>query len=883
MKTRIASLLLCTALTCVSFAARAQTLQKPAYLDTGLSAQKRAGDLVARLTLEEKATQIQHASPAIPRLNIPAYNWWSEGLHGVARAGEATVFPQAIALAATWDTPLMQQTADVIATEFRAKYLKTRGPDGSSAGYRGLSVWSPNVNIFRDPRWGRGQETYGEDPYLTSRMGVAFIEGLQGDDPAHLKTVATVKHFAVHSGPEADRHREDIHPSPRDRVDTYLPAFHAAITEARAEALMCAYNAVDGVPACANTDYLIDTLRKDWGFKGQVVSDCAAVADVYLPKSHAFVKTPEEAVAAVIKADTDLICEFASNKTADPQVTLNAVKQGLISESELDQAVRRLFEARMRLGLFDPEGSGPYGKITASDFDTPQHRALALATAQKAIVLLKNDGLLPLKTQPKRIAVIGPNADSIDALVGNYNGTPSKPITVLAGIRARFPKAEVTYVEGTGWVAPPLENVPDGVLCLDQACTQKGLKFEEFKGPKLEGAAVKTETAANAKFSWGRPTREDRESSIRWSGYIKAQEAGTHRFRFTGDDGYRIYIDDKLIADVWDIAWPTSDSDVQLEAGHVYKLRIEAVQRGTREDQQFQWSRPSAGDATALQAASNADLVVFVGGLTSRLEGEEMRVAAPGFAGGDRTSLDLPAPQQKLIERLHATGKPVVLVLMNGSAMSVNWADQNLPAIIEAWYPGGEGGQAVAGLMAGDFSPAGRLPVTFYKSADQLPPFKDYSMNGRTYRYFEGEALYPFGYGLSYTTFGYGPAVLSRKSVKAGDKVNVSVEVSNIGTRDADEVVQLYVSRRPSEGAPIRALKAFRRISLKAGEKRKVSFTLDASAMSIVDAAGNRQVAPGQVDIWIGGGQPGSRAGLSAPAGVRTKLEVTGKKTIAQF
>jgi beta-glucosidase len=858
--------------------------QTPApYLQVTLDAKTRAADLVSRMTLEEKAAQIQNGAPAIQRLGVPAYDYWNEGLHGVARAGDATVFPQAIGLAATWDAPGIKHVADVIATEFRAKNLKARAAgNGDTKRYEGLTVWSPNVNIFRDPRWGRGQETWGEDPYLTSRMGVAFIEGLQGDDPLHPKTAAVVKHFAVHSGPEADRHKDDIHPSPRDRVDTYLPAFHAAVTEARAEGVMCAYNAIDGVPACGNKDYMVDTLRQDWGFKGHGVSDCAAIADFYLPASHAYVKTPEEAVATAITTGVDVVCDFAANKTFDPQTTISAVRQGLISEADLDTALVRLFDVRMRLGLFDPVGTGPYAAITAKDYDTPAHRDLALKTAEDAMVLLKNDGLLPLKTVPKRIAVIGPNGDSIDALVGNYNGTPSKPVTVYAGLKARFPDAEVTHVEGTGWVAPPLENVPDVALCLDQACTTTGLKQEEFKGAKLEGAPVATKTELNAKFRWGWPTREERESSIRWTGYIRAEESGAHRFRFTGDDGYRIYIDDKLIADVWDIAWPTSDTDVQLKAGHVYKLRVEAVQRGVREDQLLQWSRPSNGDEKALGAARDADLIVFAAGLTARLEGEEMRVAAPGFAGGDRTSLDLPAPQQKLLERLHATGKPVVLVLMNGSAMSVNWADAHVPAIVEAWYPGGEGGKAVANLLAGDFSPAGRLPVTFYRSADQLPSFKDYGMTGRTYRYFAGEALYPFGHGLSYTRFAYAKPVIDRPRIDAGQAVTVSVNVTNSGGRDGDEVVQLYVTRQ-AEGAPVRALKAFQRIALKAGETRRVTFTLDAKALSIVDANGNRVVDAGVADIWIGGGQPGQRAGLPQAAGVSARVDITGQKAIQPF
>lgn len=863
----------------------AQQADKPVpatYRDPSADARARAADLVARMTLEEKAAQIHHNAPAIPRLGVPAYNWWSEGLHGVARAGEATVFPQAIALAATWDLALMQRVADVIATEHRAKYAAERKPDGSSGQYRGLTIWSPNVNIFRDPRWGRGQETYGEDPFLTARMAVAFIRGLQGDDPAQPKTVAAVKHFAVHSGPEPSRHSDDVHPSPRDVTETYLPAFHAAIIEAKAQAIMCAYNAIDGVPACGSTAYLQDILRRDWKFDGHVVSDCAAVADFYLPTSHAYVKTPEEAVASAVKAGTDLICDFVANKTTDPQTTVNAVRQGLLGEAELDTALVRLFEARFRLGTMDVPAAGRWAGIGATDLDTPAHRALALETARKSLVLLKNDGLLPLKAAPKRIAVIGPNADSVDALVGNYNGTPSKPRTILAGIRTRFPDAEVSFVEGTGWVAPPLEDVPDAALCVDQACTRAGLEMESFDNLRLQGAPAEMRTDRNAVYRWGWPTRQQRDGTVRWSGWLKPGESGRYRFRYTGDAGYRIWVDDKLIADVWDIAWPTSDTEVELAAGKPVRLRIEAAQKGQRGEQRFRWSRPSAAGDKALAAARDADLVVFAGGLTARLEGEEMRVAAPGFDGGDRTSLDLPAPQQKLLEALHAMGKPVVLVLMNGSAMSVNWADRNLPAIVEAWYPGGEGGDAVAQLIAGDFSPSGRLPVTFYQSADQLPAFTDYAMEGRTYRYARGTPLYPFGHGLSYTRFSYGKPRLSAGNVKAGEAVTLRVEVRNSGARAGEEVVQLYASR-PIPGAPVRSLWGFQRVSLNPGEARTLSFTVDAKAMSVVDKDGNRSVEPGEVELWVGGGQPVARPGLAEASGAAARLTVTGRKVVPKF
>jgi beta-glucosidase len=845
-----------------------------AFLDPTLKPEARAAALVSAMTLEEKAGQLKHAAPAIPRLSVPAYNWWSEGLHGVARAGEATVFPQAIGMAATWDAPMIHGIADTIATEFRAKYVEKRAPDGGSAQYRGLTVWSPNINIFRDPRWGRGQETWGEDPHLTAELGVAFATGLQGDDPTYYKTVATAKHFAVHSGPEADRHRDDIHPSAHDLEDTYLPAFKALVTRAKVESVMCAYNAVDGVPACANTALLADRLRRDWHFSGHVVSDCAAIADVFQPTSHGYVKTAEEAAAVSIKAGTDLFCaEFGPNKSADIAPIVDAVHHGLLSEAELDQAVRRLFIARLKLGLFDPPERVPYFKITAAENDTPAHRALSLEAAKASMVLLKNDGLLPLKAAPARIAVIGPNADSLDALVGNYNGTPSKPVTVLAGLRERFPDAKIEFVEGTGWTAAPRENVPDGVL--------KDLKVETFQGLDLAGAAGAAEPAKNAAFSWGRPQRQMRTTSMRWTGVLTPTETGVHRFTVSGEGGYRVIVDGKTVVDAWTRAKDSApDGEATLTAGKASAIVVEANQSGERGELRLQWSRPSRGADAAVAAAKGADLVVFVGGLTAKLEGEEMSVRAPGFVGGDRTSLDLPAPQEGLLERLNTTGKPVVLILMNGSALSVNWADAHLPAIVEAWYPGGEGGRAVAGLLAGDFSPAGRLPLTFYRSADQLPAFKDYGMAGRTYRYFGGEALYPFGHGLSYTRFSYGQPVLARAAVKAGEEQAVSVEVTNSGARDGDEVVQLYVSRDVA-GAPARSLQGFMRIHLKAGETKRVAFKLDAQAMSTVATDGSRSVQPGPVKLWIGGGQPLARTGLAKPAGVEARFEVSGSKGLA--
>ncbi len=838
----------------------------------------RASDLVGRLTLAEKAAQLKDEAPAIARLGIPAYAWWSEGLHGVARAGNATVFPQAIGLAATWDAPLVQAVADTVSTEFRAKYRATRLADGSSTKYRGLTVWSPNVNIFRDPRWGRGQETFGEDPYLTARLGVAFIRGLQGPDPAHPKTIAAVKHFAVHSGPEAHRHRDDIHPSPHDLEDTYLPAFRAAVVEAQAQGLMCAYNAIDGVPACASP-LLASRVRGEWGFQGHIVSDCAAIADIVLPGSHGYARTSEQAVAAALNAGTDLFCaEFGAAKSSDPQIVVDAVRQGLLTPAVLDRAVTRLFEARFRLGLLDPPAAGG---IAADEFDTPAHRAQALAAARASMVLLKNDGLLPLKQAPRQIAVIGPNADATDALVGNYNGTPPAPVTVLAGLRQRYPQAEIGFVEGTGLVGVPLKPVPATALCIDRGCTARGVKVEEFAGTALAGTPVRTAVDSDVRFGWGRPERRERASSIRWSGYLKAAESGPYRFRLNGDGGYRIRIDGKTVVDAWDAADPSAiaDGEVALKAGKRYAVEVEAIQTGSRGDQSFEWSNFSARGEAAVAAARAADLVVFVGGLTAKLEGEEMRVHAAGFAGGDRTSLDLPRPQQDLLERVQATGKPLVLVLLNGSALGTEWADRHVPAIVEAWYPGGEGGRAVAELIAGDFSPAGRLPITVYRDVAQLPPFKSYDMTGRTYRYFAGDPLYRFGHGLSYTSFAYGKPRLDHASVRAGDSATLDVRVANTGRVEGDEVVQLYGSQ-VVPGAPARALMGFQRIHLKPGEARDVHFVVDARAMSVVDPSGRRKVAGGVVELWVGGGQPPMAGARDTAPGSAARLTIVGTRNL---
>ena len=857
----------------------AQDARTPAYKNTKLSFEERARDLEQRMTLEEKISQLGHTADAIPRLGIPEYNWWNEGLHGVARAGIATVFPQTIGMAATFDDALLFEDAEAISTEFRAKYNTEKGKDGSTTWYKGLTVWSPNINIFRDPRWGRGQETYGEDPYLTSRMGVAFVRGLQGDNPRYLKTVATPKHFAVHSGPESTRHEVDVTVSRHDLVDTYLPAFRATVTEGNAQSVMCAYNSINGEPACANQVLLHDFLREDWKFSGYVVSDCAAIEDI--SAHHKFKPTQEEGVAAALRGGTDLICGSPRSRVElERTAALNAVKQGVLPESVVDTAVLRTLTARFRLGMFDPPSLVPWSGLGVRDNDTGAHRALALKTARESLVLLKNeDHFLPLKQNVSRIAVIGANADSLDALEGNYNGTPSAPVTILAGLEKRFPQSKIQYVQGTGLIGTVTRPVPASALFTDRTKKVHGLKAEYFDNIKLEGASAFERTDASVDFVWGFKGVNPKlvqNYSVRWTGVLVPLKTDDYILGFSGQDGYRVWIDDTPFVDDWTAHRPstTQTKAIHLDAGKTYSLKIEYFETIRSAEAKLVWGVPGREEQEAIQAAKQADVVMMVLGLSARVEGEEMKVNADGFAGGDRTSLDLPVPQEQLIEKVAATGKPVVLVLENGSALSVNWANDHVKAILEAWYPGEAGGTAVAETLAGDFSPAGRLPITFYKGTDQLPAIEDYSMANRTYRYFKGEPLYPFGYGLSYTKFRYSNPRVTSESVAADGAVTVSADVKNSGAMAGDEVVQLYLTHENVPGAAEKELRGFQRIHLAAGQTKNVKFLLRDRDLSIVDPDGKRRIVPSDVRVWIGGGQP-SVAEKFATAGVGTQFKIS--------
>jgi beta-glucosidase len=699
----------------------------------------RVGDLVSRLSLAEKIQEMRNGAAAIPRLGIPAYDYWSECLHGVARAGTATVFPQAIGMAATWDTTLAHDEADVIATEARAKHNDyVAKHNGDSARYWGLTFWTPNINIFRDPRWGRGQETYGEDPFLTARLGVAFIRGLQGDDPNYIKAMACAKHFAVHSGPESLRHVFNAVPPERDFYETYLPQFEAAVREGRVGAVMGAYNSVYGDPACANPLLLTDLLRKQWGFTGHVVSDCDAIYDIYA--NHKFTDSSEEAAADAVKAGDDLCCGTSYNSLT------RAFEKGLISEKEIDTAVSRLFEARFRLGLFDPPEKVPFAQIPISENDTPDHEALALRAAREFVVLLKNDGVLPLnRAKIKRIAVIGANADSVPMLLGNYNGTPARPVTILNGIeKIAGAISEVTYAHG-------------------------GKTYGTFKAEP--GAAIEVV------YSPGCPL------ALRTNAAVSPE----------------------ILAD-------------------------------------------------AVAAAKSADVVICVGGISPQLEGEEMKVNYDGFSGGDRTRIELPVQQTELLQALAATGKPVVFVNCSGSAIAMPWEVEHLPAIVQAWYPGEQGGRAVAEVLFGDVNPAGRLPVTFYNSTADLPAFENYAMSNRTYRYFDGTPEFAFGHGLSYTKFNYAAAGLDRTEFAAGDTAKISFTLKNSGRRDGDEVAQVYFRHMNSaQPQPKMALCGFARIHLAQGQGARVTMDIPVERFRSWDTAKKQYaVEPGDYELLVG-------------------------------
>ena len=727
--------------------------QTPDYLNAALPAEERARDLVSRMTLEEKAGQMVNHAPAIPRLHVAAYDWWSEALHGVLLDG-TTEFPEPIGLGASFDAKGVHQMAVDIGIEGRIKHEEAVR-EGKGTFHTGLDFWSPNVNIFRDPRWGRGQETYGEDPFLTGRMAVEYVTGLQGDDPRYFRVIATPKHYDVHSGSELARHTVNITVSKHDMMDTYLPAFRAAVVDGHADSVMCAYNSINGQPACANQFLLQQMLRVDWNFQGYVVSDCDAVKDIY--RGHHYTPSLPQAVAVSVQRGMDNECaDFGNNANnqKDSEPYIEAVQKGYLKQSDLDRALVKLFTARIKLGMFDPPSMVPYTKYPESDLDSAAHRALALKLANESMTLLKNDGVLPLKTSGMKIAVVGPLADQTAVLLGNYTGTPTHTVSILEGLKKEFAGDTITYVPGA--------NFP----------TQVRPK------PRPNG-----------------------------------------------------------------------------------------------------WSKEDlTPDPKAVEVAKNADVVIAVVGITSHMESEEQRnEQLPGFKGGDKTNLEMPQPEENLVRAVASAGKPLIVVLTNGSALAVNWEQEHANAILEAWYPGEEGGTAVADTLAGSNDPGGKLPVTFYKSIDQLPPFEDYNMKGRTYRYFTGKPLYPFGYGLSYTTFSFSGLTIPKETIKAGEPLMANVTVSNTGKVAGDEVAELYLKFPDVAGAPKIALRGFKRVHLEPGQSKKVWFTLKRRDMSMVTETGDPIVAAGQYTVAVGGAQP--ETGVQTLTG---KFTVEGTKTLPE-
>jgi beta-glucosidase len=834
----------------------------PPYLDPAQPQAARIQDLISRMTLEEKAAMMSNITPGIPRLGIPKYDWWSEALHGVANAGIATVFPQAIGLAAMWNEELHQEMAGIIGIEGRAKFNGYIGTPLEGAIFRGLTFWSPNINIFRDPRWGRGQETYGEDPFLTSRLGVAFVRGLQGDHPDYLLVAACAKHYAVHSGPELLRHNFDVYPSDADLFETYLPAFEALVREARVESVMTAYNALNGTPASISP--LLYSLLESWSFDGHAVSDCGSVDDLH--RTYKAAADAVEANALTLRAGMHLRCGNESEALA------NAVRRGLVSEGELDDRLASLLRTMFRLGFFDPKDKVPFRNIAPSENDTPAHGALSLRAARESMVLLKNDGLLPLDPKRlKRIAVIGPNATSVPVLLGNYNGSPSAPVTVLAGLRAALEPAgvRVDHVHGCDYAQRPTEV---------RQLAGGWFHGEYYANADLAGepAAKRTERPLN--FDWSTPRRffggrpegvPEQGISARWNGHLDTTLPGDYELVVRGRGGFRLILGGEPVIDSWQP--PAGEKSAErrvsvirsLPGNTSLPLRLEYTQGDGPMQLAVEWNTPAvdAGVAEAIATAREADVIVFVGGISAQLEGEEMQVDYEGFKGGDRLAIELPPLQQQLLEQLHATGKPVVVVNLSGSAIALSWADEHVNAILQAWYPGQAGGTAVADVLLGNYNPAGRLPVTFYPSTDDLPDFNDYSMPGRTYRYFEGKPLYAFGHGLSYSQFHYENL---RATPAADGTVAVTLDVTNSGDRYGDEVVQLYATPPASSNPRERhALCGFARVHLKAGETKRVSLTVPSTALRRWNDAGGHYAVP--TGVWnIGAGASSADIRLTA-------------------
>ena len=836
---------------CLSF--QAQT----SFRDSSLPIEERVDLLISQMTIDEKISQLMSDAPAIKSLGIPKYDWWNESLHGVARAGYATVFPQSISIAASWDKNLLHEVATAISDEARAKHHEY-ARRGQHDIYQGLTMWSPNINIFRDPRWGRGHETYGEDPYLTGQLGLNFVKGLQGDHSKYLKTVATAKHFAVHSGPEASRHTFDVYPSERDLWETYLPAFRTLVKDAQVSSIMTAYNRFRGEAASAS-DRLYNILRNDWGFNGYVVSDCGAISDIW--EHHKITSKPSAAAALALEKGCDLNCGGTYSHLKQ------ALQENLITENDINIALKRLLHARFKLGMFDEVSHVSYAQIPFSVNTNPSHRSLARKAAHKSIVLLKNENkLLPLnKNKINSIAVIGPNANNKQSLLGNYNGTPKNPVTVFEGIKNKVsPFIKVKYEEGAPLAngIETLEVIPSVYFETEEG--KQGLNAFYYDNLNWQGDPLFQQIDDQINFEWDINTPDPRlklsNYSVKWKGFLKVPESGTYYFSDWSKPYMTFSIAEEIEGGGKHKHHPKTDlKKIFLEEGKRYAIEVNYKNYYGNAIAKMQWATPKKNQLTkAVQLTKESDLTVLVLGLNERLEGEEMSINVEGFSRGDRTSLQLPNSQVELMKAVVNTGKPVVLVLLNGSALAINWASENMPSILTAGYPGEEGGNAIADVLFGDYNPAGRLPVTYYKSVDQLPDFENYDMAGRTYRYFQGDALYPFGYGLSYTSFEYSNLQLS-SSFKMNESIDVSVEVKNTGEMAGDEVVQLYIKDvKGSTPRPLVELKGFERIHLQKGEQKSVHFTIFPRQLAMINSKEELVIEPGNFIVYVGGKQPDS-------------------------
>ncbi len=827
--------------------------------------------MVSKMTLDEKLPQLLNVAPAIPRLNVPAYNWWTESLHGALGPLATTNFPEPIGLAATFDGPLVHDLAGAISAEVRGLHTLARQTGRTGHIGTGLDTWSPNINIFRDPRWGRGQETYGEDPFLTAAMGVAFVRGMQGPNPDRPQVIATPKHFAVHSGPEGTRHSANVFVSAHDLEDTYLPAFRAALVDARAGSVMCAYNRIDGQPACASDLLLKEQLRSAWGFKGYVVSDCDAVKDI--ADNHKYAPDGAAAVAAAMRAGVDSECNGETlGDTAGLETRYReALQRDLITEADVDRSLVRLFAARYRTGDL-PGLAGAPKALPTSMVGAPEHRRIALAAAERSMVLLKNDGVLPLKPGVK-LAVIGPLGDATRVLRGNYSSPLSgQPVSVLEGLRTAMGAAQVALVP-FGESVTDGDRVPTSALLTPDG--KPGLLARYFNTvtpmPAQYAPGTREKLVAAAKYQTTpvvtrvEPDVGDRNLTLptvadvhrtEWTGFLVPPETGTYRIGLSGAGG-TLTLDGKMVSDRRKARWNDLPgmTTLKLEGGKRYALRAE----GSGVD--LVWKRVSdAPSAELRRAAAAADVLVAVVGLTSDLEAEETGVTVPGFSGGDKTTLDLPADQIAMLEQAKTLGKPIVLVAMNGSPINLAWAKDNAAAVLEAWYPGETGGTAAANILTGKTNPSGRLPLTFYRSVADLPPFGDYDMKGRTYRYFTGTPVYPFGHGLSYTRFGYTAPTVTPAGGGAENGIRVTTRLTNQGDRPGEEVAQLYLNFPDRPGTPRVALRGFQRVALRPGEARTLTFDLSPRDLSSVTSDGARSVAAGSYRVTVGAGQPGSGA-----------------------